>query len=175
MNALKGLKPLKPYMMRRWRIGPSPNSHQFYTCARPGRTGDPKSKNVPVSDELVHRWILGLPGPQTSIVSLLGSKPDGLSEFSFYSFYGGFDIPSEHPRRLSFQEWLTKWHPDRNIEVREHPTCDFKAIPSETLDAVVSDITNLLTEGRTVVLIDSGGQTRTGRVCNYMGAAEGSY
>jgi hypothetical protein len=174
MTALKGLKPSKPYMLRRWRIGLGPNCHHFFTCARPGRTGDPKSKNVPVPDELVHRWVLGLPGPQTSIVSLLGRKPDGRSEFSFYSFYGGFDFASEHRGRLSFQEWITKWHEDSFINVREHPTCDFKAITTQNLDAIASDIRQLLSAGRTVVVIDSGGQTRTGQVCNHLRAVENS-
>jgi hypothetical protein len=171
---MKALKPLKPYMLRRWRTGAPPNCHCFFTCARPGRTGDPASKDAPVSDVQVHRWVLGLPGPNTSIVSLLGRKPDGDSEFSFYSFYGGFDLPSEHPGCLSFQEWLTRWHQDRFIALCEHPTCDFKQIRPETLDAVASDISKLLSAGRTVILIDSGGQTRTERVCNHMRAVEDS-
>jgi hypothetical protein len=127
-----------------------------------------------VPDDLVRRWVLGLPGPNTSIVSLLGRKPDGLSEFSFYSFYGGFDLPSEHPGCLSFQEWLTHWYAERSIVLCEHPTCDFEPIGPETLDAVASDIGRLLSAARTVVLIDSGGQQRTGMVCNQMRAVEDS-
>jgi hypothetical protein len=168
------VKPLKPYMLKRWRAGSFPNSHYFFTCARPGRSGNRASKHAQVPDELVRRWVLGLPGPNTSIVSLLGRKPDGLSEFSFYSFYGGFDLPSDHPGSLSFQEWLIHWHEDRSIVLCEHPTCDFKPIGRDTLDAVVSDISKLLSAGRTVVLIDSGGQTRTGTVCNHMRAVEDS-
>jgi hypothetical protein len=171
---MKALKPLKPYMLRRWRTGDPPNCHYFFTCARPGRRGYSVSRHGTVSDDLVRRWVLGLPGPRTSIVSLLGCKLDGLSEFSFYSFYGGFDLPAEHPGRLSFQEWLTRWHRDQSIVVREHPTCDFKPIRPETLDAVASDIRRLQSAGRTVILIDSGGQTRTGVVCNHMRAAEDS-
>lgn len=171
MNALK---PAKPYMLRRWRIGLSPNPHYFFTCARPGRTGNLQSKNAPVSDDVVHRWVLGLPSPKTAIVSLLGRKPDGLSEFSFYSFYGGFDLASNHPGQLSFQEWLDHWHRDRSIVIREHPTYDFKPIDHAMLDAVVSDINELLSTGRTVVVVDSGGQTRTGVVCKHMRALEDS-
>jgi hypothetical protein len=125
-------------------------------------------------DDVVHRWVLGLPGPNTAIVSLLGRKPDGLSEFSFYSFYGGFDHPSDHPGHLSFQKWLSYWHEDRPIVLCEHPTFDFKPIWPEMLDAVAADIRKLLSAGRTVVLIDSGGQTRTGVVCNHMRAVEDS-
>jgi len=161
-------------MLRRWRTGDPPNFHYFFTCARPGRTGDPSSKHSRVSDDLVHRWVRGLPGSNTSIMSLLGRKPDGLSEFSFYSFYGGFDLPSENPGRLSFQEWLTRWHLDLSIALIEHPTCDFQPIQKETLDAVASDINESLLAGRTLVLIDSGGQTRTGVVCRHMCAVEDS-
>lgn len=173
---MKTLKPLKPYMLRCWRTGPSPNGHRIFTCARPGRTGNPASKHARVPDDVVRRWVLGLPSPKTAIVSLLGRKPDGLSEFSFYSFYGGFDLASDHPGHLSFQEWLDRWHGDRSIVVREHPTCDLdrKPICRETLDAVVSDINELLSTGRTVVVVDSGGQTRTGIVCKHMRAVEDS-
>jgi hypothetical protein len=77
---MKSLKPLKPYMLKRWRMGVSPNAQYFFTCARPGRTGDPATKDGQVQDDLVHRWVLGLPCPNTAILSLLGRKPDGLSE-----------------------------------------------------------------------------------------------
>lgn len=152
----------------------SPTSYHLFTCARPGRTGDPATRHRPVPDELVHRWVLGLPGPKTAIVSLLGQKPDGLSEFSFYSFYGGFDLPSDHPGRPSFQEWLERWHSNLSILLREHPTVDFQPMPAETLEAVAADIDKLLVAGRTVVLLDSGGQTRTRVVCNHIKATEDS-
>lgn len=151
-----------------------PTCRYFYTCARPGRTGNPASKAARVPDIVVHRWILGLPTPCTAIVSLLGRKPDGLSEFSFYSFYGGFDLAADNLARLSFQEWLDRSHGDLSIVLAEHPTCDFKPIPVETLDAVVSDIQRFLSDGRTVVVVDSGGQTRTGSVCRHLGAVEDS-
>ena len=169
---MKALKPTKPYMLRRWRIGVP--SKYFFTCARPGRTGHAASKNTPVPDSEVHRWVLGLPGPNTAIVSLLGRKPDGKSEFSFYSFYGGFDRRSDRASALSFQEWLTYWHGDRHIVVHEHPTCDFNPIPLEVLDTIASEIANLLSAERTVILIDSGGQTRTAIVCHHMHAVEDS-
>ncbi len=130
-----------------------------------------------MSDDLVHRWalgLLGLPGPNKAIVSLLGRKPDGTSEFSFYSFYGGFDDPSESSGKLSFQQWLDLRLGEGSIVLREHPTCDFRSPSSSTLDAVVSDNYGLMSERRTVVLVDSGGETRTRVVCNHMGATENS-
>jgi hypothetical protein len=168
------VKPLKPYMLKRWRFGSIPQPFSFFTCARPGRNGNQASKAAPVSDDLVHRWILGLPGPRTAIVSLLGRKPDGTSEFSFYSFHGGFDLPTDRPGCLSFQEWLDKWHSSLSIVVREHPTYDFKPVSSETLEAVSTEIRELASAGRTVVLIDSGGLTRTGMVCRHISAVEDS-
>jgi hypothetical protein len=127
-----------------------------------------------VPDDLVHRWVLGLPGARTAIVSLLGRKPDGTSEFSFYSFRGGFDLASDRPGCLSLQEWLDKWHGAPSIILREPPTCDFKPVSSETLEAVSSGISELTSAGRTVVLLDSGGVTRTGMVCRHMSAVEDS-
>lgn len=167
---MKPLKPLKPYMLRRWRIGQHPSCHYFYTCARPGRTGDPATKWKRIPDDTVHRWILGLPGPQTAIISLLGCKPDRTSEFSFYSFYGGYDVSGKHAGALSFREWLARWHP--SVSLCEHPTCDFQQIEPQTLDAIALDVKRLVVEGRTVTLVDSGGQTRTWRTCSYMCAVE---
>src|SRR2546426_2008088 len=141
------MKPLKPFRLRRWQIGTPTDRFHFFTCARPGRTGDPASKHAQVSENMVHRWVLGLPYPNTAIVSLLGRKPDGLSEFSFYSFYGGFDSPSEHPGRLSFQEWLDRWHGDLSIVVSQHATQDFEPIQHEMLDEIASDINKLLSAG----------------------------
>jgi hypothetical protein len=164
----------EPYRPRCWRL-PSPlDSFRFFTCARPGRS---KGADRPVGDDLVDRWVRGLPREGASvIVSLLGRKhgPNGLSEFSFYSFCGGFDSPSERGRRPSFQEWLDRRHKNRSILVVEHPTYDFCAVSQETLDAVAADILAFLREGRAVVLIDSGGETRIKQVCKFMHAIEDS-
>lgn len=166
------MKPLKPYRLRRWRAGGCNGAVRFFTCARPGRTGKEGSKNAYVSDKLVHRWVLGLPRPKTAIVSLLGSKPGGPSEFSFYSFWGGFDSASSHLGQLSFREWLHHWHQDLAIELREHPTWDYTPIPASKCELVASDIRTLATSGHTVVLVDSGGQQRSGQVCLFMSAVE---
>jgi hypothetical protein len=171
---IRTVKPLKPYMLKRWRLDTQPQPLWFFTCARPGRTGNPASKTSSVSDDVVHRWVLGLPQPRTAIVSLLGRKPDGTSEFSFYSFYGGLDLPSDRPGCLSFQTWLDTWHSALSIVVREHPTCDFRPVSPETLKTVSMDINDLASAGRTVVLIDSGGVTRTGIVCRHISAVEDS-
>lgn len=168
---------MKPYRLRRWRSSSSPERIRFFTCARPGRSGRDESRFDRVADDVVHLWVRGLPdGEEAVIVSLLGRKngPDGMSEFSFYSFHGGWDLPVERRGRPSFEEWLQRWHKNRRIKVLEHPTYDFRRIPQETLRAVASDVLRELSAGRTVVLIDSGGEQRTGQVCRYMGFIEDS-
>ena len=44
----------------------------------------------------------------------------------------------------------------------------------ETLQAVKTDILDRLAAGRTVILMDSGGEQRTGQVCRYMRFIEDS-
>jgi hypothetical protein len=128
-----------------------------------------------VSDNLIHEWVSGLPqGEEITVVSLLGRKhgPAGISEFSFYPFYGNWDELSERRGKSSFQEWLRKSYKKRVVQVIEHPTYDFCQLPIETLAAIALDIRRLLLEGQTVVLIDSGGETRTRAVCKHMEFAE---
>jgi hypothetical protein len=142
----------------------------FFTCARPGRS---KGNQGAVPDPLVDKWVHGLPGgTATSVVSLLGRKPDGVSEFSFYSFCGGFEDSAERAGRPSFQHWLEQRHPERGLQVIEHPTIDFKPVTHQILMAVARDIDGLLSAGRTVVLMDSGGETRTKQVCKHAGLVE---
>jgi hypothetical protein len=145
---------MKPYRLRRWRPSSSSRDVEFFTCARPGRSGKPESKLSSVPDNVVHQWVRGLPGSigTVIIVSLLGRKhgPSGGSEFSFYSFHGVWDRPTECRGRPSFQEWLDRWHRDRSIQVLEHPTYDYCRVPPETLDAVATDILRLASAGRVV-------------------------
>lgn len=155
---------MEPWRLKCWRLPSSSGSAIFYSCARPGRS---KGNRGQVPDELLHAWVRGLSGGDgnLAIVSLLGEKPDGTSEYSFYPFY---------KKRQTFQDWLNKHYPDRRIEVVEHPTTDFQPVPAETLSNVAADITRLLADGRTVVLVDSGGQQRSGQICRFMKAVEAS-
>lgn len=150
---------MEPHKKRRWRRKSSSDAILFYTCARPGRS---KGRQGNVKDQIVDLWIKNLPQPNTTIVSLLGTKPDGTNEYSFYSFY-----PKE-----TFQKWLDRRHGALGIRVIEHPTTDFSPILEDDLKAIVADIERLLSEGRTVVLIDSGGETRSGKVCKHMDLVE---
>lgn len=171
---------MEPYNIRKCRISISPSCDaRFFTCARPGRS---KGSDGCVTDELVSAWVKGLPGPNTVIISLLGRKRNRkeLSEFSYYSFYGEWDTPPERSDKPSFQEWLERHHKDLQILVREHPTYDrdiynFLPIPPFTLAAIESDVRQFVSEGRTVVVMDSGGVGRTGEVCEYMKPTEDTH
>jgi hypothetical protein len=157
---------VEPYRLRYWRVP----TGKLATCARPGRSKYKDASRVP--DNITHQWVQNLPGPNTVVMSLLGRKPNGTSEYSFYPFYGGFDTANERRGRPSFQEWLKENHADLSIEVQEHPTEDYRPIPKEVLAKIAPEISQLLALGRTVVLVDSGGQTRTSAVCRYMHLSE---
>lgn len=149
----------EPHQLRRWRLPFMAEDCRFYTCARPGRSLGLKSK---VADELIHKWVRRfLWYDKLVIISLLGQKPEGLSEWSFYSFY-------EHG--LRFGDWLAQHYPGRGIQVVEHPTIDRQPVPRGIKEAVKASITDYLNEGYVVVLIDSGGETRTGDICRFMDA-----
>ena len=158
-----------PYNLKCWKLDTPTGTTHFYTCGRPGRENGPSGK---VSDELVHRWVLGLPGPDTAVVSLLGRKPGGLSEFSYYSFCGGLDAPEERGERPTFQEWLDFHHNSLNILVCECPTLDYREPPISfrDMDKIKDVIFQLISMGRTVIVMDSGGVGRTGFVCENLPA-----
>ncbi len=161
---------MEPHKLKKWKTDSSLGDiTYFYTCGRPGRSGGPKGR---VSDKVVSAWVEGLPGPDTAIVSLLGRKQGskGSSEFSYYSFSGGVDTSVERGSKPTFAEWLNTHHAERRILVREHPTYDYQSIPHESLDAIEAEVRHLTSIGRTVVLVDSGGESRTGKVCRHMKA-----
>ena len=162
---------MKPFRLRRWQRISSPDILEFFTCGRPGRSGRQESKSAPVPDSTAHEWVRGLPGGnRTTIISLLGRKSGrgGVSEFSFYTFYGAWDSAEERKGKISFEDWLIRYHSERALQVVQRPTQDYEPIPAETLEAVANDVNRCLAEGRTVILVDSGGQERTGQVCRFM-------
>jgi len=155
----------EPHRLTRWKLKQSPLAGHLFTCARPGRS---KGSKVNIPDDLVNTWVKGLPdSEEVTIVSLLGRKPTGKSEFSFYSFRGGFE--SERPRCPTFQEWLDGRYGSGRYRVLEYPTIDLQQVPSETLSQVSATVLSLIRQGRTVVLMDSGGFSRVERVCTFMG------
>src|SRR5437879_7276441 len=165
---------MEPYKPRWWKSRTASYPGRLYTCARPGRS---KGADQDVPDDLVRKWIKGLPDAERrTIVSLLGRKhgPSGMSEFSFYSFYSELDTEAERRRRVSFQDFIETSNKGSPIKVLQFPTYDFKPIPPETLNAATAAILQRLSAGDTVVLVDSGGETRTKAVCRHMGFIEDS-
>ena len=166
---------MEPFKLHHWKFSHSSgNDSYLYTCGRPGRS---KGQDEPVSQTLISCWVGGLPDPTNVVViSLLGRKRNRqeLSEFSYYPFYGEWDSKKEREGKLSFQEWLDKWHPDINIRIIEHPTYDYdhRDIPPFVLKAVERDVRELTSAGRTVIVMDSGGVGRTGRVCAHLKATK---
>lgn len=124
---------------------------------------------------VIDKWVKGLPGKgDIAIVSLLGHKPDGTSEFKFYPFHGSRDEVPSRSTKLSFQEWINQRNYARSIRVIEHPTLDLDPVSEEVVAAVSADIRACLDQGLCVVLMDSGGVTRTGQVCSQLGYVEDS-
>jgi hypothetical protein len=154
---------MEPWRLRCWRLPAVSRNAVFYTCARPGRS---KGKTGKVPDALLHQWVRGLPGENgLTVISLLGQKPDGTSEWSFYSFF---------EKGQSLQDWLARHYPAKTIQVVEYPTIDFQRVPDATRDAVLTEITACLLAGRIVVVVDSGGEQRSGQLCTSIGAYEAS-
>ncbi len=171
------MSPLKePYRLARYSWSGPLVRGLLYTCARPGRSLG--SKKATICDEMVMAWIAGIenevcsrtldtahPGDEISIVSLLGRKPTGLSEFSYYSFRGGFDKREERPDAATWQEWLNR-HYGFRYRLWEFPTEDTKPVTQETKRFVTDKILEIAQPGKIVVLVDSGGVGRTGSIVN---------
>jgi hypothetical protein len=116
---------------------------------------------VPVDNDTINRWVRGLPEPAVvHLVSLLGQKSDGYSEFGYYPFRSA----KECGTKPTFQEWLEEHYPRRFI-VHEFPTVDAKGIKPTVSRQAQDCLLELLEGGNTVVLVDSMGKERTARIC----------
>ena len=119
-----------------------------------------------MQDRFVLEWARGLPGnPETYIVSLLGTKPDGRSEFSFYSSFKDAE---------AFEAWLNTNVAGRRFHVISQPTTDCQEIDPAVLTTIAADVLRLISQGATIVVMDSGGHTRSGAVANHLGATSAS-
>jgi hypothetical protein len=94
------------------------------------------------------------------LVSLLGRKKDGRSEFFYYPFRSGYETDSTDP---TFQQWLDERYPGRFV-VHEFPTTDGQGVPRERLLEIANRVRHLLRTEKVVVVIDSAGSERTARV-----------
>ncbi len=155
----------EPCNLRRCEpCGPTPVGALF-TCGRPGRS---VGRTVTVSDEIADCWVAGLPNANTlHLVSLLGTKNDGSSEYRFYSFRGSHECS----RKPTFQAWLDRRHGAGRFQVHEYPTEDAgpRSLSEDDIKSIRGIVMPLLAAGETVVVFDSFGSQRTGQVCSELG------
>ncbi len=158
----------EPIRLQEWqpRAG-SQSAGRLFTCGRPGRATYDRAK-VPVADDVIDLWESGLPQAKVlHVVSLLGHKTTGLSEFSYYPFRSA----EEKGAKPAFEAWLNKRYNKRRFVVHEFPTVDGRGIARDLLDAVVQQVARCLEEGNTTLIVDSAGAERTARVCEALGYA----
>jgi hypothetical protein len=150
----------EPINLCEWRS----KKGRLFTCGRPGRAIFLRER-ARIGEDTIDLWVNGLPSADVlHIVSLLGRKKDGFSEFGYYPFRSS----RESGTKPTFQEWLDRRY-GRRFVVHEFPTVDSMGIPQHLLGAVTRCMLDLVEHGNTIVLIDSAGSERTARVCEAMG------
>ena len=160
---------MEPINLREWKPRQGVSSGRLFTCGRPGRGTHGRTK-VTVADTVIDQWTNGLPNADVlHIVSLLGQKTNGYSEFSYYPFRSSVETGP----RPTFEEWLNARY-SRRFRVYEFPTTDGRGIAPDTLRASSGRLSELLSTGHIVVVVDSAGAERTARVCEIAGYAPDS-
>jgi hypothetical protein len=155
----------EPNNLREWRAVKEPApSGRLFTCGRPGRATFGTTRRL-VPDHVIDEWVKGLPSQDDLyIVSLLGRKEDGFSEFEYYPFRSATELG----RQPTFQQWLNNRYA-RDFQVDEFPTVDARKITADVLVSAARRIMELLERGCSVVIIDSAGSVRTAKVCYQVG------
>jgi hypothetical protein len=160
----------EPINLREWKA-PAGRScpGRLFTCGRPGRATHGRAK-VAVSEDIIDLWENGLPQADVlHVVSLLGQKTTGLSEFSYYPFRSA----KEDGTKPVFENWLNERY-KRRFVVHEFPTTDGRGIARDVLDAAGRQVLECLEGGNTTIVIDSAGAERTARVCEDIGCVRSS-
>ena len=89
---------------------------RLFTCGRPGRATFGRDKR-PMDEATIDFWVKGLPPAELlHIVSLLGKKKSGFSEFGYYPFRSEHESGS----KPTFQEWFDERY-GRRFVVHEFP------------------------------------------------------
>jgi len=155
----------EPINLREWTAPqPSGRTGRLFTCGRPGRATFGRAKVCPLV-EILDRWARGLPQADVlHIVSLLGQKTTGFSEFDYYRFRSSTEAGS----RPVFEDWLDSRY-GRRFVIVEFPTVDGRGVPRDVLEGAANQVLNWLEAERTVIVIDSAGAERTARVCEAAG------
>lgn len=155
----------EPMNLSEWRpFAASQQTGRLFTCGRPGRATFGRAKTR-VDDGTIDQWVAGLPRVGIlHIISLLGRKTTGFSEFGFYPFRSA----KESGTNPTFQEWLDERY-GRRFVVHEFPTVDGQGMPPDDLRAVTYRVLGLIENRSAVVIVDSAGAERTARVCEAIG------
>jgi len=152
----------EPANLGEWRL----KGGRLFTCGRPGWATFGRERRQ-IGGDTIDLWVNGLPSAEVVyIVSLLGRKKDGFSEFGYYPFQSSCEFGT----KPTFQQWLDERYGHRFV-VREYPTTDARGIQPEVLNVVTHDVVNLIAKGSTVVVVDSAGAERSARVCEAIGCA----
>lgn len=151
----------EPANLREWRLPANAGgAGRLFTCGRPGRATLGRERKR-VDDRTIDLWVRGLPEAEdVHIVSLLGKKRDGFSEFGYYPFRSSKELGC----KPTWQQWLDERYGARFV-VHEYPTVDAQKIPHHVLEVVKRRVLDLTGNGSTVVVVDSAGAERTARVC----------
>src|ERR1035441_3722307 len=84
---MRRARKFEPYKLREWKQAKGLNyAGRLLTVARPGRGFQGRDRGL-VADPIIDQWVRGMPAaPIRHIISLLGRKDDGYSEFDYYPF-----------------------------------------------------------------------------------------
>lgn len=137
---------------------------RLFTCGRPGRATFGRERRA-IGDDTIEHWVGGLPICEVlHIVSLLGQKTTGFSEFGYYPFRSSHETGT----KPTWQDWLNQKYRGRFV-LHEFPTVDGRGIPRDALKTIASHVRHLIESGYCVVIVDSAGAERTARVCEAVG------
>jgi len=156
----------EPSNLKVFQSRKEPFAARLFTAARPGRS---LGRAIPkISDETVYAWARGLLplSSQLHIISLLGTKPNGLSEYSYYSFRGSRGSLEIDFKKPTFQEWLNDRFGLERFVVVDFPTIDTMPIEAAMITEICQCTTSLLMTSNDVLIVDSGGEGRTGKICS---------
>jgi hypothetical protein len=156
---------IEPINLREWKqSAPRSGLGRLFTCGRPGRATYGPAK-VSVSNDIIDLWERGLPAAHSvHLISLLGRKTTGLSEFRYYPFRS----VTEEGALPTFEDWLNERY-ERHFVVHEFPTTDGRGVPFAILAAAGCRALACLGSGHTTIVIDSAGAERTARLCESIG------
>jgi hypothetical protein len=155
----------EPCNLRTCKAIGAPLAGILFTCGRPGRS---LGSTASVPDEIVECWVAGLPkADPLHLLSLLGTKENGQSEYRFYSFRGSH----ERSAKPTFQAWLDSRHGAGRFRLHEYPTTDAgpRSLSDGDIESIRAIIMPLILAGGAVVVFDSFGSERTGQVCSALG------